>query len=379
MSKVFAEARRLVAADLSVIPIAADGSKRPLVSWKPFQRRRPTVAELMRSFASDTCGLAIIGGDVSGGLEVLDFDAAEVFDPWCAMVEGLAPGLLGRLPLGQTPSAGRHVPYRCAIIQGNQKLAQRLIADDRPETLIETRGEGGYAIIPPSPPACHTLNQPYVQLRGDLAAIPIITPEERTILLNAARSFNAYVKPTRFVSGGASPGSPQAKGGRPGDIFNTRAEWVDILESQGWTRVGRQGEVTLWQRPGKRERGCSATTNYAGSDLLYVFSTNAHPFEPQTAYTKFAAYALLEHGGDFAAAAKALAAKRLGAYSLMACGSPTTASSMAPAGCLTRPSSTCRSAAALPWPVGCATEPSRLRWLRRWWLRSIDGSGTCTS
>src|SRR5688572_2565150 len=95
MSKVFAEARRLVAADLSVIPIAADGSKRPLVSWKPFQRRRPTVAQLMRSFASDTCGLAIIGGDVSGGLEVLDFDAAEVFDPWCAMVEGLAPGLLG--------------------------------------------------------------------------------------------------------------------------------------------------------------------------------------------------------------------------------------------------------------------------------------------
>jgi hypothetical protein len=35
---------------------------------------------------------------------------------------------------------------------------------------------------------------------------------------------------------------------------------------------------------------------YAGSDLLYVFSSNAWPFEPEAAYTKFSAYALLEQG-----------------------------------------------------------------------------------
>jgi hypothetical protein len=40
-----------------------------------------------------------------------------------------------------------------------------------------------------------------------------------------------------------------------------------------------------------------------------VFSSNAWPFEPQTAYSKFAAYALLEHHGDFRAAARLLALK----------------------------------------------------------------------
>jgi hypothetical protein len=62
-----------------------------------------------------------------------------------------------------------------------------------------------------------------------------------------------------------------------------------------------------WRRPGKIGPGISATTNYGGSHLLYVFSTNAAPFEPDTAYTPFAAYALLEHRGDFTAAARALA------------------------------------------------------------------------
>ena len=40
---------------------------------------------------------------------------------------------------------------------------------------------------------------------------------------------------------------------------------------------------------------------------LYVFSSNAHPFEPERAYRKFAAYALLNTGGDFSKAAMILA------------------------------------------------------------------------
>jgi putative DNA primase/helicase len=74
--------------------------------------------------------------------------------------------------------------------------------------------------------------------------------------------------------------------------------------------------MTYWRRPGKGGRGCSATTGYCrgkdGTDLLYVFSSNAHPFEPGRAYGRFAAYALLEHGGDYGAAAKALAAQGFG-------------------------------------------------------------------
>src|SRR5262249_42289775 len=40
---------------------------------------------------------------------------------------------------------------------------------------------------------------------------------------------------------------------------------------------------------------------------FYVFSTNAYPFEHETSYSKFAAYALLNHNGDYKAAARAIA------------------------------------------------------------------------
>jgi hypothetical protein len=311
VSSVFTEAQRLVAAGVSIIPIAADGSKRPVVLWKAFQSRRPTAGELQRWFASAPYGLAIVGGYISGGPEVLDFDAIDIFDPWRVMVEERAPGLLERLPLGQTPSDGRHVLYRCAIVEGNQKLARGLNAQGRPETLIETRGAGGYAIIPPSPPSCHPLNKPYVMLRGDLAAIPIITADERMIMLNAARSFNEHVESKRVISGGMSCGPAQPVGNQPGELFTAQVQWSAILEPHGWRRVRQRGEITLWKRPGKREPGCSATTNYGGSDLLYVFSSNAMPFEPERAYTKFAAYTLLVHGGDWRATVHAWHRRRM--------------------------------------------------------------------
>jgi hypothetical protein len=40
-----------------------------------------------------------------------------------------------------------------------------------------------------------------------------------------------------------------------------------------------------------------------GHDRLYVF-TSSTPFEPEKSYSKFAAYVVLNHGGDFAAAAR---------------------------------------------------------------------------
>src|SRR5262249_50035827 len=152
-----------------------------VVPWKHFQTRLPTAAELVQWFHHRTVGLAIIGGAVSGNVEILDFEESGVFECFAAMVAALCPGLLSRLPLTVTPSDGRHTAYRCERIEGNLKLAQRLGPDGRPEVLIETRGERGYAIIPPSPAACHPLKRPYVVLQGDLAAIPAITPEERTL------------------------------------------------------------------------------------------------------------------------------------------------------------------------------------------------------
>jgi hypothetical protein len=55
----------------------------------------------------------------------------------------------------------------------------------------------------------------------------------------------------------------------------------------------------------RQATGISATTGYGEGDWLYVFSSSTE-FEPERTYTRFGAYAVLEHGGDHAAAAKAL-------------------------------------------------------------------------
>jgi hypothetical protein len=295
-------ARDYLQGGLSLVAIKTDGSKSPPVkAWECYQHKPPSITEVV-GWLSQGFGIAIIGGEVSQGLEILDFDAAELFSPWSDVVEELAPGLLQRLPVVQTPN-GRHVYYRCNEIAGNTKLAQGLNEHGKIKTLIETRGEAGYVLSPLCPPACHPLHKCYVLLDGDLTDIPRITPDERTMLWNAARTFNAYEPPERLVTTPGPAASPT--GERPGDIYAARVTWAEILEPEGWTRVGQRGEVTLWERPGKQERGWSATTGY-GADVLYVFSSNAAPFEPEHAYSKFAAYTLLAHNGDFEAAAKAL-------------------------------------------------------------------------
>jgi hypothetical protein len=87
-------------------------------------------------------------------------------------------------------------------------------------------------------------------------------------------------------------------GERPGDVFNRTATWNDILLPHGWQPTGEGVDgATHWTRPGK-DAGTSATTGYGDGDVLYVFNSNAPPFEPGGPYDKFAAFALLEHGGD---------------------------------------------------------------------------------
>jgi putative DNA primase/helicase len=263
--------------------------------------------------------MAILTGAISGNLEIIDVDNFDVFEPWLRKVKERAPGLLTRLVWVTTPRPGVHLYYRCATIGGSEKLARVPERDEKtgkvkPKTIIETKGEGGYCLAPPSPAACHPRDKCYVFVGGkDLTMVPQITPEERAILLDAARSLNTWQPPVRPVPKRVRPTRPGAAvDGRPGDDFNARADWADILTPHGWHCVGADADgCEHWCRPGKSD-GSSATVNHQGHDLLYIFSVNADPFEENTGYTKFHAYALLEHDGDFIAAAKALAAKGYG-------------------------------------------------------------------
>jgi len=309
-------ARTYLGAGLCVLP-ARRAEKRPAVgAWRQYQRRLPTPAEVDAWFANTPDAMCIVTGAVSGNNELIDFDhRAELFDAWCMKVRAAAPGLLERLVLSKTQRNGRHANYRFeGEVCGSLKLAQRQLDDGKITTLIETRGEGGLFLCAPT--------DGYEILQGDLANLPVLTAAERDILLQAAWELNEYVPPV--VNGpalatvgptfapvantdGQATAGPSEPGVRPGDDFSARGDVRAILEKHGWART-RDGENEHWRRPGK-ETGMSATLK---DHVLYVFSSNAAPFEPNTPYSPFAVYALLEHSGDFEQAARALRAEGYG-------------------------------------------------------------------
>jgi hypothetical protein len=208
-------------------------------------------------------------------------------------------------------------------VPGNEKLAVRYFDPaagsllDKPVPLVETRGDGGYGLVPGCPPECHETGRTYQHHSGPpLTELPVLTAGAVAILKKCAR-----------VLGDAKPeppprqqpeGQQQSDGLRPGDDYERRGpDWDVILGAHGWVCVsGAPGGERRWRRPNKDGPGWSATTGVCrgrdGGDLLRVFSTNAEPFEEGKAYGKFRAYALLDHGGDLSAAAGALARQGYG-------------------------------------------------------------------
>lgn len=94
---------------------------------------------------------------------------------------------------------------------------------------------------------------------------------------------------------------------RPGDDFNLRGILSALITHHGWT-LHKDGPNQLWRRPGK-DWGYSATYN---GKVFYVFTSSAAPLQANTGYSPFAVLAHLEHGGDFAAAARALRSYNFG-------------------------------------------------------------------
>jgi hypothetical protein len=304
------------AVGICVVPPREDGSKRPIGdSWGRWQRERPTPTQLREWYAQGRSGVGWVCGDVSGNLEMFEFDDVPTYHAFREAADAVGQAdLVERIESGcseTTPRGGVHWFYRCSEIAGNTKLACRPGPPDnsvrpRVETLIETRGNGGYAIVAPSNGKVHPTGKPYTMLRGGVETIATISPDGRAALHRLASTFDEM--PVQQAE--RSPEPQLGQGERPGDDYNRRGDWRDLLERHGWTWVYRRGETDYWRRPGK-DQGVSATTNHAGSGFFYVFSTST-VFESERGYSRFSAYALLEHGKDYAAAASALAAQGYG-------------------------------------------------------------------
>lgn len=135
--------------------------------------------------------------------------------------------------------------------------------------------------------------------------------------LERACAINEYAAPDRSPSRTYHKGTPAGEDS-PGTDFNRRGSWDEAgLFDAGWKWVRQsspdQGLIT---RPGK-DGGVSAsigtvTSKENGWPLFYCWSTSVPDFVAEQPYTRFAVFAILRHKGDYAEAAKDLAARGYG-------------------------------------------------------------------
>jgi putative DNA primase/helicase len=328
-----------------VIPPVATGRKSPLVDWKDYQVERPP-HHLMRLWYNQETqhGVGLLCGQVSGNLEMLETEACvQRDDEFVTRIENamLDAGLYDLWESMHakyhefTPAGGVHLLYRISDhpAPGNTKIAQRpkdparYTDKDRDtmartpaavimETLIETRGEGGYVIVAPSQGPVHPTGNPWVLGYGcEPGRVPTITWEQREALVAVLAGFDVprprVERPVKVAP------MPDRIGTRSlvkvGDDFNERADWAAILEPHGWTYHHSEGATVYWERPGGSSTGGhSATTGRdPGNDRLWVFSS-ATVFPTEESITKFAAFTTLNHGGDWRTATKDLASQGYG-------------------------------------------------------------------
>jgi len=279
-------------AGLSCLPCKLDKSPLLAKNWK-------------ENFdLKDFDGVSAIGvkcGNASDGLICMDFDnhfgdAKTILTIFLEIPEVKIIYTKYKLPICSTQSGGFHLLFRTDNFEGNLKLARRPKWDEKtkrfvPDTVIETRGEGGYFCSVPSPG--------YSVIRNDILDIQKITVSEKITLYNAAKTFNEWIEVVK---------NEYESGEKPGDIYNKSIGIYEktktILKNAGWKEI-KENQYT---RPGK-DKGVSATFNKAAKNIFYVFSSNGYPFEPEKGYSPFQVKALLEYKGDFSVCAKELVEK----------------------------------------------------------------------
>lgn len=279
---------------ISVIPVRdkQDGMhmpKTPYRGWKEFQFSiidKPVLFSLLDNY--NTSSVAIIGGKVSGNLEIIDIDVKNwpgIDARFFSDLNTIYPALFKSLRIHKSPSGGFHILYRVEDFEvpGNKKLAYK---DDEKSTqaAIETRGEGGYVLAPPS------LGYDIFQNRP----IPTITKEERESIIGIAQSYNLKIAKEKTYVGTKKESDYYSE--NPFESFNGSVDAGSILCRNGWEIYKDTSHFIWFTRPGKKN-GVSASFN-KDKRVFYIFTSSVGEFEPSTGYNPSTVLAILEFGGD---------------------------------------------------------------------------------
>lgn len=313
------EVKKFKANGLTCIPV--DENKQPLINWAMYQDKVMTDEEIEKHF-TEVYGFAVLTGG-KGGLELLDIDAKYFLDPemYEAFKRAVPREILKKLWVQTSMNGGFHFIYKCSVVEPNQKLAMRPTTREEKHAayieafeagedidialksalqhkslvLFETRGgtpdrSGGYFLCAPTPG--------YKRVYGTLNEL---TPEEREVLLEIARSFNSYIEIKKDYKVARKNIEYKDKNQlSPFEKFNEEGDALQLLLEHGWKPVNEKmlhsGKDVRLKRPGVAHSKSSGLFD-RDSRLFNCFSTSTS-FEVNKAYTQANVFIELECNGD---------------------------------------------------------------------------------
>jgi hypothetical protein len=228
---------------------------------------------------------ANIGGRILPALVVIDVDPRHGGDQSIAALEkqnGLLPETL--TTISGRGDGGSHRFYR----RPPGKLSAKRLGPG-----IDLKTSTGYVVLAPS---IHPdTGNPYRRIDR-----PVVAPPAWLIELLRPERVEPTLAPRKLLSVFSGPSVA--------DKFTESTSWADILTPHGWRcpDADPDADGARWLHPAATS-ACSATVH---KGCLFVYSPNTpfdvtEPSDPH-GYTRFRAYAVLEHYGNLSAAARAL-------------------------------------------------------------------------
>ena len=287
------ECKKLIDCGLSLV--VADQHKKPL--WSNWQNKKVDIKDFAKYYTKDAA--QITGVVCDGDIECIDVDLKilpeskrdsefkKMFNFFNDNIDDFAKKFF----IQRTPSKGFHLVYKCKYTEGNQKIAFTEVESNKFECLIETRGTGGYFGIYKG-----------LNIIGDLCNIPMITQDDREILMHCCESFNEKIQIQKVPKKALKDFKESTLSSW--DDYDAKTDIFEVVKDH-FKIVGNTPKGHQIKRIGGSKSSHHSGYIYTDRNLLFLFSGNSM-FPAEEGLSPSAALAHRDFNGDFSRCAKYL-------------------------------------------------------------------------